>query len=134
MAGENERPPSTTVQVLHALHQTVQTQGDTLARSLLRDALALLACAEADHRACRRRWEPMGRVVYWTRAKIIDVLADFLACEGRLPLSREWHNAMAMGLPARQTVMRHFGSIEALRQAMQEVEESAERKNGKEPS
>ena len=93
-----------------------------LARSLLHEALALLACAQAAHRGSRQRWQPMGRVVYWTRAQIIEVLTDFLACEGRLPVSREWHNAMAMGLPARQTVMRRFGSLEALVQAMQEVD------------
>lgn len=88
-----------------------------LARSLLTEALRnqLTLPPPVPRRAVRRS---TGRTPYWTRAHIVGAMQGFVTRCGRLPIGNEWYHAQEYGIPARQTIMRHFGSMEALRKAL----------------
>lgn len=68
---------------------------------------------------------PRQRRMAWTRGQILEAIWAWARQVGRLPRGREWYHAQAHGLPTRQTVMRHFGSIEVLQEALAQYQEAA---------
>ena len=86
----------------------------TLARSLLTEALGVaLRCPTAPVQArthdARRRW---------TQETIADAVEAFTNTHDRLPTREEWQHAKRCGLPALDTMRRHWGSRAALHQAI----------------
>ncbi len=88
-----------------------------LARSLLLEALGRMPppsqrCAAPILLANR---PSSGRIAYWTRARILAELRAFVTRTGTFPTCADWQHARAMGLPSRQTVVRQWGSLGAVR-------------------
>ena len=88
-----------------------------LARSLLAEALGMTPAPALPRTAPAplASRPSTGRLAYWTRARILTVLRAFVARTGTFPTYPDWRHARAMGLPSRQTVVRQYGSLDAVR-------------------
>ena len=88
-----------------------------LARSLLAEALETTLMPSAPHPATAPGdlCTPGRRHAYWTKARILHVLRGFVARTGAFPTYGDWRHAHAMGLPSRPTVIRQWGSLQAVR-------------------
>lgn len=53
------------------------------------------------------------RGIYWDRARCLGALHAFVTTHQRLPDWREWRRPKWYGLPARATLQKVFGSLEA---------------------
>ena len=85
----------------------------TLARSLLAEALGLSPTSVPSEPAIandrRRQWGPQT---------IVQAAEAFLQREGHFPAYGHWKQAKRWGLPAFDTVRRHWGSCAELHQAV----------------
>ena len=90
-----------------------------LARSLLAEALeTTLTPAPSDPHPATAPGDvcaPGRRHAYWTKVRILHALRGFVARTGAFPVYDDWRNAHAMGLPSRPTVIRQWGSLQAVR-------------------
>ena len=100
---------------------TTMSATRVLARSLLAEALRCPQAASARPTIVLPRRTHTGKGAPWRNPEILATLRAFIAATGRLPTHRDWQNAAGLGLPSRQTVMRHYGSMEVLVLALRDA-------------
>lgn len=54
-----------------------------------------------------------GRHPAWSQATILAALHAFVTRTGHFPVRRDWQQAGAVGLPARDTARKSFGTVAA---------------------
>ena len=96
-----------------------------LARSLLLEALGMPSpppdpspastAAPVQAQRGRETYRTRVRQTYWTRARTLAVLRDFVARTGAFPTHSDFRHARALALPSRPTVIRQWGSVRAVR-------------------
>lgn len=95
------------------MHRYDEDATRDLARSLLYEALY----GASPERATRPLGQGQPEGHRWQAASILAAVLGFYRREGRLPTYWEWGHARRYDLPARDTVLRHWGSKAQLVQA-----------------